>query len=109
MHDMDPAAVQRMLNEWQRIADLDDAEITPWQRQLRVNKTLLEMNVRKMITSLTDPVIKSQQDIERELQNIVQKRITEVIMRVESLEFDVYGKKGRDDKIQSMDRAIKED
>jgi hypothetical protein len=62
-----------------------------------------------MITSLTDPVIKSQQDMERELQNIVQKRLTEVIMRVESLEFNLYGKKGRDEKIESMERAIKED
>jgi hypothetical protein len=34
--------VKQMLSEYRAIADLDDAECTPWQRQLRVNKMMLE-------------------------------------------------------------------
>ena len=36
--------------EYDKIADLDDLEITPWQRQMRVNKFMLEVGIRKKIT-----------------------------------------------------------
>lgn len=41
---------EEFMNEYDKIADLDDLEITPWQRQMRVNKFMLEVGIRKKIS-----------------------------------------------------------
>ena len=44
------------VTEYDKIADLDDLEITPWQRQMRVNKFMLEVAIRKKISQMLEPV-----------------------------------------------------
>ena len=48
-----------METEYEQIADLDDTEITPWQRQMRVNKFMLDQRVRELISYMIDPVFKN--------------------------------------------------
>ena len=38
--------VKELLDQYEEIADKDDQEMNPWQRQIRVNKFMLEMSVR---------------------------------------------------------------
>ena len=67
VRELTDGEVKQMLSEYRAIADMDDAECTPWQRQLRVNKMMLEQGVREMIMGLVNPVVKSQQAVEVEL------------------------------------------
>ena len=60
-----------MMDEYKQIADLDDIEITPWQRQLRVNKFMLDLGIKKTITELLEPIYEANQQIEASLQQTV--------------------------------------
>lgn len=45
--------------EYEQIADIDDLEITPWQRQMRVNKFMVEVRVRELISHMISPVYRN--------------------------------------------------
>lgn len=48
---------ERQINKgYDEVADTDDVELTAWQRQLKVNKYMVDLQIRKMITTLLEPV-----------------------------------------------------
>ena len=95
-----------MMDEYKQIADLDDIEITPWQRQLRVNKFMLDVGIKKTITELLEPIYEANQQIEASLQQTVSQTIGGINSRLTKLEDDVYRGESRDDRLSRFDERI---
>lgn len=53
----------KITKEYESIADIDDVEVNIWQRQLRVNKFMVDLEVRKMVSTMLEPVYKQHEEI----------------------------------------------
>ena len=43
------------------VKDEDDTELNQWERNLRVNKFMIDLGIKKIIQTCIEPVFKSQQ------------------------------------------------
>jgi hypothetical protein len=68
-HEINPdtgfsaAVTAKITKEYESIADIDDVEVNIWQRQLRVNKFMVDLEVRKMVSTMLEPVYKQHEEI----------------------------------------------
>jgi hypothetical protein len=88
------------------VADTDDVELTAWQRQLKVNKYMVDLQIRKMITTLLEPVYEGQEKIHETLLNIVGDRIVRVSDRVGDLEEILYRGETKNDRFTDLENRI---
>ena len=95
-----------LLSQYQQIADTDYSSLTDWQRQVRVNKFMLETQTRKMVFSLVSPVIESQTHIEKTLTQQLQKQISSLSERLEVAESDLYIKAERNDRLAALNAKL---
>lgn len=49
--------------KYEEIKYQDDVEMLPWQRQLKVNRFMSDLQVRKHIEELCDPILRTQMNI----------------------------------------------
>lgn len=75
---------------------------------MRVNKFMLEVGIRKMISSMLEPVYSSQNSIELRLMTTVDETIGKLNGRLNLLEGDVYNKEARQDRISRLEDTISE-
>ena len=95
-----------MENEYEQIADLDDLEITPWQRQMRVNKFMIEVRVRELISHMINPVYRNQENLEKELATVISDQISDLQGRLRIAEDYLYNNETRDDKLTRFENKI---
>ncbi len=98
---------ERQINKgYDEVADTDDVELTAWQRQLKVNKYMVDLQIRKMITTLLEPVYEGQEKIHETLLNIVGDRIVRVSDRVGDLEEILYRGETKNDRFTDLENRI---
>ena len=56
-HEMSPKSKTIV----EMVKDEDDTELNQWERNLRVNKFMIDLGIKKMIQTCIEPVFKSQQ------------------------------------------------
>jgi hypothetical protein len=96
------------MKEYEAIADIDDVEVTVWQRQLRVNKYMVEMEVRKMMTTMLEPVYKQHEELQLALLNIVGDKMVRLDDRVIDLEVIVYKGSTKQDRLTMLEERSNE-
>ena len=70
---------------------------------MRVNKFMLDVGIRKMISSMLEPVYLSQNNIELKLMTTINDNLGNIDLRLDCLEEDVYNKESRNDRIMRLE------
>lgn len=73
---------------------------------MRVNKFMLEIGVKRKITSLLEPVYLSQQALEAKLMDLVNNTLAKLEQRVKHLEDDLYNNGTRDDRFARIEARL---
>ena len=55
-------ALEEKLN-YEKVADKEDTDLSMWQRNMKVNKFMLDVGVRSTVQELVEPVVNSQEHI----------------------------------------------
>jgi hypothetical protein len=75
---------------------------------MRVNRFMLEMGIRKMISSMLEPVYLSQNNLELKMIQLATEQIVQLTVRLDSIEEDLYNKETKDDKVSKLETRIQE-
>lgn len=91
-----------METTWHRIKDTDDTELLPWERQLRVNRFMLEHQVNIQIDKRQKPIYASQAETLEKVDRLMVGPFKLLIDRVEDLELSVYGTNSKTNKLDVL-------
>ena len=78
--------MQRVDEEYEQIAKVDDVELSTWQRQVKVNKFMVELEVRGEIAKLVTPIADAQKYLQDQLETELIDEITDLKDRFTLLE-----------------------
>ena len=98
--------MEQYLND---IADESDSDLTFWQRMVRVNKFISDLQVRKQIEALCKPIFDNQIRLESDLMANVKQQVESVTQRVQRLEDDLYDRQTREDKLSRIEQKISDE
>ena len=89
--------------EYEKVKDLEDTELTVWQRQIKVNKFMVELGVREKIAALVTPVANAQKYLQDQLETQMVSKIDDMEKRFTLLEQHVYGKEGPETRFEIIE------
>ena len=78
--------LQRVDEEYEQIAKVDDVLLSTWQRQVKVNKFMVELEVRGEIAKLVTPIADAQKYLQDQLETELIDEITDLKDRFTLLE-----------------------
>ena len=96
---------KNLVKMYEEIKMKEDEAILPWQRQLKVNRFMADLQVRKHIEELNDPIVRTQMNIKHQLDHKFIKVFERTEERLKLLEQTVFGAEGpefRFDKIEKV-------
>ena len=99
---------KRMAEMYEEIKYKDDEEMLPWQRQLKVNRFMSDLQVRKHIEELNQPILTTQQNIKHQLDNKFVKVMEATEERLSLLEQAVLGKDGPEFRFERIEKEQSE-
>ena len=99
---------KRMAEMYEEIKYQDDEQMLPWQRQLKVNRFMSDLQVRKYIEELNEPILMTQQKIKQQMDNKFVKVMEQNEKRLVLLEQAVFNKDGPELRFEKIEREQSE-
>ena len=93
-----------MAEMYEEIKYQDDEQMLPWQRQLKVNRFMSDLQVRKYIEELNEPILMTQQKIKQQMDNKFVKVMEQNEKRLVLLEQAVFNKDGPELRFEKIER-----
>ena len=100
--------MQKIDEEFQKIQGVDDVELTTWQRQIKVNKFMVELEVRGEIARLVTPISDAQKYLQDQLETELVDELKDLQERFVLLEQHVYGKPGPETRFETIENRQNE-
>ena len=98
--------VERQNMLYEEIADVEDEELTAWQRQLKVNRFMADLEIRKMISLQLEPVFENQDRLQKLMVGDMGSKIYKLGDRIDELEECLYQKGTKEDRFVKLEGKI---